>query len=166
MMNSPFRLRLRNTDKDTPPTIPVGEAMARAYQWRQLVQSIYTGTADAATHTPVPSQCIFRAIHIDMDDIIFLREQHPDAKSIRVYLSIADPSLQLQITGMLVPVDYNNRDMIYTQTPDARPESALRQDASVSTVYDFTQPCPTLCDPQSLLFSEVNDATAYLPPKA
>ncbi|HEY0271805.1 MAG TPA: hypothetical protein VGC22_01415 [Chitinophaga sp.] len=165
-MNTPFRLRLRASATDQAPTIPVGEAIERAYQWRQLVESIHTGPSGSAHNAPVPSQCIFRAIHIDMDDITYLREQHPDAKSIRIYLSIADPSLPLQITGMLVPVSYNNRDMLYKQDPDGRPESELRLDAAVSTVYDFTQPCPTLCDPSSPLFRGDNDAKAYLPPKA
>ncbi|SEV91700.1 hypothetical protein SAMN05428988_0424 [Chitinophaga sp. YR573] len=145
----------------TPPTIPLDEAIKRAATWRDQVSKL--SSDDSRSETPLlPPQLIFRAININMSDIDWLKRQHPDAKSVRLYLSIPDPAFPLQICGMLVPVDAQNQDIL-TQNIDknASMEEILKS-VVTSTIYDFTQPCPTMCNTPSPLFSDTNNIDPYL----
>ncbi|RAJ29248.1 hypothetical protein [Pedobacter cryoconitis] len=154
---------------DVPPTIPLSVAIARASSWRKMITSLpeesklpYTNAACDSVAPLIPSQLIFRAININMRDIDLLKQEHPDASSVRLYMSIPDPDFPFQICGMLVPVDAQNNDML-TRSGDANTskEDMLNNEA-YSTVYDFTQPCPTLCNTTSPLFDELNSVEPYL----
>lgn len=157
-----------NVGVSNKPRIPLAEAMARATNWRNLVVNIPTGnTVQAAgvdKQLDVPKQRIFRAINININDVKDLMEDHPHAKSIRLYLSLQDPDFPYQITGMLVPVDANNRDMLTQKNVSAglMDEHEILNSVSASSIYDFTQPCPSLCDTKSPLFNTTNSLDSYI----
>ncbi|GAA3982105.1 hypothetical protein [Mucilaginibacter dorajii] len=150
------------------PRIPLEEAMARAENWRSLVVQIPGGNAAADFNTciglDVPKQRIFRAININIADVKDLLADQPKAKAIRLYLSLQDPEFPYQITGMLVPVDANNRDMLTKKisADDTSSVSGILSNATASTIYDFTQPCPSLCDTSSPLFNSDNSVENYI----
>ena len=50
---------------------------------------------------------------------------------------------------MLVPVDVNNLDVLSIQVP-----GISGSDETQSSIYDFTSPCPQLCDIDSPLFED------------
>jgi len=156
----------KNAVKLTQPTIPLSVAIQRAANWRKLVSAIPSGQSaakgDGSLNSPaIPQQLIFRAINISMADIDALRQQHPDASSIRLYLSLPVAEYQFQICGMLVPVDAQNKDLLTLASNENVTQDEMLNDASNSTVYDFTQPCPTMCDTGSALFNENNSADPY-----
>lgn len=159
-----------NITADVPPTIPLSVAIARADSWRKMITSLpeganklpYTNAACDSVAPLIPSQLIFRAININMRDIDLLKQEHPEATSVRLYMSIPDPDFPFQICGMLVPVDAQNNDLL-TRVSDANTskEDMLNKEI-YSTVYDFTQPCPTLCNTESPLFDSFNSVEPYL----
>lgn len=157
-------LKTNYTTAGAPPTIPLGEAIKRAEAWRKQVSSLPSGNAASGLIDPplLPSQLIFRAININMSDIDFLKKQHPEAASMRLYLSIPDPNFPLQICGMLVPVDAQNQDMLTHDIPAGTADKDILDNAATSTIYDFTQPCPTMCNTQSPLFDNANSVIPYL----
>jgi hypothetical protein len=149
----------------TKPTIPLAEAISRADNWRNLVVQIpTTGAATTNNDFDVPKQRIFRAINININDVKDLITDQPNAKSIRLYLSLQDPDFPYQITGMLVPVDVNNRDMLTKKSVSQglMGEEDILISAADSTIYDFTQPCPALCDTKSPLFNSTNSLVSYI----
>jgi hypothetical protein len=152
----------------TKSTIPLAEAISRADNWRNLVVQIPAGNTSRAVITnndfDVPKQRIFRAINININDVKDLIADHPQAKSIRLYLSLQDPDFPYQITGMLVPVDVNNRDMLTKKSVSQglMGEEEILSSATDSTIYDFTQPCPALCDTKSPLFNSTNSLVSYI----
>jgi hypothetical protein len=155
---------VEKTLASTKPRIPLAEAISRAENWRTLVGNIPAGNSSNAINSTVPAQRIFRAISINITDVKDLMEDHPNAKSIRLYLSIQNPDFPYQITGMLVPVDANNHDMLTMQTVSngSSDENEILTSAAASTIYDFTQPCPSLCDTQSPLFNSANSIEGYI----
>jgi hypothetical protein len=140
------------------PRIPLAEAVSRAENWRNLVVKMPAGSTSnvlgATNGTDVSKQRIFRAININIADV----------KSIRLYLSLQDPAFPYQITGMLVPVDANNHDMLTKKSVSEglMNEGEIVNSASASTIYDFTQPCPALCDTSSPLFNSTNSLENYI----
>lgn len=154
---------------ETPPTIPLSVAIERATSWRKMITSLpeesklpQTNAACDSVGPLIPSQLIFRAININMRDIDLLKQEHPDASSVRLYMSIPDPDFPFQICGMLVPVDAQNNDML-TRPGDANTtKEEMLKNKQYSTVYDFTQPCPTLCNTMSPLFDSLNSVEPYL----
>ena len=154
---------------ETPPTIPLSVAIERATSWRKMITSLpeesklpQTIPACDSVGPLIPSQLIFRAININMRDIDLLKQEHPDASSVRLYMSIPDPDFPFQICGMLVPVDAQNNDML-TRSSDANTsKEEMLKNKAYSTVYDFTQPCPTLCNTMSPLFDSLNSVEPYL----
>ena len=150
------------------PTIPVAEAISRAENWRNLVSNIPATSTPEGPKTSngldISRQRIFRAINIRIADVQDLMEDHPDAKSIRLYLSLQDPDFPYQITGMLVPVDANNRDMLTKKSVSdgTMSQEDILNNAASSTVYDFTQPCPSMCDTASPLFNSTNSLEKYI----
>ncbi|MCX2486661.1 hypothetical protein [Pedobacter sp. MR2016-24] len=139
--------------------ITLREATKRAKAWRTLLSSIPSGNTDIAGNPIplIPAQRIFRSINVNMDDIDQLKKDHPEARSIRVYLSLPDPKYPYNICGMLVPVDQNNNDMLTTSIEgDTMTEDEILDSVSRSTIYDFTMPCPSMCDPNSQLFNVID----------
>ncbi|MGZ3765087.1 MAG: hypothetical protein ACXVB0_00165 [Mucilaginibacter sp.] len=148
----------------TKPKIPLGEAITRAANWRSLVTNLPSGNnsvSNDGNYKLIPPQCIFRAININLEDIKQLRADHPNARSIRLYLSISDTNYPYRITGMLVPVDVNNTDML-TMPGQGLTKEEILASSTASTIYDFTLPCPTVCDTQSPLFNGTNSPDPYI----
>jgi hypothetical protein len=161
---SPLNKELTLSNK---PRIPLDEAIARADNWRSLVVQLPGANASADFNTciglDVPQQRIFRAININIADVKDLLADQPKAKSIRLYLSLQDPEFPYQITGMLVPVDGNNRDMLTKKlATDGTGGLSDLLNAAASTIYDFTHPCPSICDTQSPLFNSANSKENYI----
>jgi len=145
--------------------ITLKEAIRRATFWRELLVSIpgENGGSDQISAPLIPTQRIFRAININMNDIDQLKKDHPEARSIRLYMSLPDPKYPYNICGMLVPVDENNNDMLTTSSDgESLSQEEILNSTSRSTIYDFTTPCPNLCDTQSPLFKAANSIEPYI----
>ncbi|SFD26661.1 hypothetical protein SAMN05518672_1011357 [Chitinophaga sp. CF118] len=127
-------------------TISEIEAIERTTEWRKFIRD---NVPDEIDESMVP-----RAVYISMDDIMALYEKHKDdAKGVRAYFTKKeqefigpDPLLHKkpEISVVLVPVNHNDEDMI-------SPECTLV--AGESNIYDFTKPCPDLCDLSSPLYA-------------
>jgi len=159
----------RYTEAYPAPTISLSEAIKRTTNWRNLVLNLLGSTvqktANKSDPQPLLNQQIFRAINIQMDDIDWLRAQHPDAKAIRLYLSLPDANHPYQITGMLVPVDGQNTDLLTDVSDENMSTEDIMNSLDDSTIYDFTQPCPSVCNVSSPLFSDTNSVLPYCKPK-
>lgn len=111
-------------------TIPVSTAIDITTSWRN-----YISTIDPATN-------YIRAFNIPMTDIAELATYH-NCASVRAYLAMSKPNDISSLKIVLVPVDVNGKDITSISIP-----AAVNQ----STVYDFTTPCPQICDINSPLF--------------
>lgn len=126
------------------PTIPLSEAIDRVTRFRdQLINQ-------------VPDTNIPRAILIPIDDLLAIVEKYatidPDGnitsslRGVRAYFAVkeGDQALPDDVTALIVPVDKAGNDIItYPNT---------LQGTDDSEIYDFTKPCPDVCDPESPLF--------------
>jgi len=165
----PVKITHHNIAAATPPTIPLSVAIERAASWRKMITSLPDESKQQQASVVcdpveplIPPQLIFRAININMRDIDLLKQEHPDASAVRLYMSIPDPDFPLQICGMLVPVDAQNNDMLTRSSDAAISVEEMLNNEAYSTIYDFTQPCPTLCNTTSPLFDSLNSVEPYL----
>lgn len=130
------------------PTIPVPEGKARVERFRrQLAKS-------------VPAENIPRAVLIPIADILAIVNRYQfmdkngdirnELQGIRAYFAIKDGDEDLpdDITALIVPVDLRGKDIV--RTVDLG--DGVGDDENNSQIYDFTKPCPDLCDPESPLF--------------
>ena len=62
---------------------------------------------------------------------------------------MSDPTDISTLKLVLVPVDVNNLDVLSIQVP-----GISGSDETQSSIYDFTSPCPQLCDIDSPLFED------------
>ena len=127
-------------------TIPVEEAVTRTTQWRNLYQETMQ----------CPDEEILRAFFIPIEDILeiyhYYRTHSVNISGVRGYLAY-NPTEPISpgvfnTDFVLCPVDLEGNDIV-----TAPPALGL---GSGSTVYDFTQPCPTYCDTESVLYSDTN----------
>ena len=131
------------------PTIPLDEAIARVTRFREKM------LASAA----VPENNVPRAILIPIDDLLAIVQKYTtiddegNVKSalsgIRTYFAINSDDLNLpdKVTALVVPVDLLGNDIITTKTGDG-----LGDDEDDTEIYDFTKPCPDICDRKSELY--------------
>jgi len=112
-------------------TIPEDEAIAITTNWRNYITKYD------------PSPDYVRAFNIPMEDITELSEFYK-CPSVRAYLAMAVPGDVTTLKIILVPVDAAGCDIL------SIPDAALTDDQS--TIYDFTSPCPQVCDIDSPLF--------------
>jgi hypothetical protein len=89
-----------------------------------------------------PSPDYIRAFNIPMADIASLAD-FTQCSSVRAYLGMSTPGDISTLKLVLVPVDRKNNDILSIPIPDG---------STQSSIYDFTSPCPTICDIQSPLF--------------
>ncbi len=128
------------------PTIPLEEAVARVTRFREkMVKS-----------AAIPENDIPRAILIPIDDLlaIILKystvDEEGNVKStlqgVRTYFAIKkeDEDLPDEVTALVVAVDIEGNDLINTGVGLGEGDG--------SDIYDFTRPCPDICDPESPLF--------------
>lgn len=87
-----------------------------------------------------------RAFNIPMSDIQSLAD-FTRCPSVRAYLGMSDPKDISTLKLVLVPVDSFNNDILSIQVPGNAGE-----DEDQSSIYDFTSPCPSICDINSPLF--------------
>lgn len=126
------------------PTVPLDEAIARVTRFRdQLIKQ-------------VPEANIPRAVFIPIADIMAIIEKFQDLDEhgnirnsltgVRAYFAVkdGDQALPDDVTALIVPVDLAGSDIV------AHPNGLGDEDDS--DIYDFTQPCPDKCDPESPLF--------------
>lgn len=126
------------------PTIPLNDAISRVQRFRdQLVKQ-------------VPEANIPRAILIPINDLLAIVERHStiDAegniicslKGVRAYFAVklTDQDLPDDVTALIVPVDQQGNDIVT--------DPAGLQGTDDTEIYDFTKPCPDVCDPDSPLF--------------
>lgn len=104
----------------------------------------------------VPDENVPRAILIPIGDLMAIIQKYQTVdengdvanslQGIRAYFAVkvADKELPDDVTALIVAVDKHGKDII--------PTSDALTDAEGSEIYDFTQPCPTQCDPESPLF--------------
>ncbi|MGF1923604.1 MAG: hypothetical protein ACQUHE_05455 [Bacteroidia bacterium] len=129
------------------PTIPVNEAVARVTRFREkMIQS-----------AAIPESNIPRAILIPIEDLMSIIQKYTTVddegnvrstlKGVRTYFAIkaTDQDLPDEVTALVVAVDLKGNDLINTG-------SGLGDDEEGSEIYDFTAPCPDICDPSSPLY--------------
>jgi len=129
------------------PTIPLEEAVARVTRFREkMIQS-----------AAIPESNIPRAILIPIEDLmaIILKYTTVDddgsikttLKGVRTYFAIKaeDENLTDEVTALVVAVDKKGNDLINTNV-------GLGDEGDGSEIYDFTAPCPDICDPSSPLY--------------
>ena len=146
---------MKDNQKLSPPlqdhTITKEEAVFRTTQWR----SVYKEKMQCKDEE------ILRAFLIPIEDIIELYnfyKEHTDLNitGVRGYIghNPLDPiTPDMNIDMLLVPVTAAGKDVLEL------PPTVVKQlhlGSGGSTVYDFTQACPTSCDTSSALYSELN----------
>jgi hypothetical protein len=130
------------------PPVPVEDAVLMTEYWRDYYAFI-TGT------DPMDA---FRAFKIPLEDLqrmIDLAKTDPTIDSVRAYLALGEASGNQIIDPntlhvLLVPVSGttpNGVDVLQVQ----------RGPTMISTIMDFTQPCPTYCDVTSPLYSVLSE---------
>ncbi len=113
-----------------PDSITLAEGIKITTNWRD-----YISVLD-------PNPQYIRAFNIPMEDIVELA-QFTKCPSVRAYLSMATAGDISSLKVILVPVDVNNKDVLSVPGPTGVDESSI---------FDFTSPCPQVCDIDSPLF--------------
>ena len=113
-----------------PDSIPLSEGIDITTYWRDYISKID------------PNPQYIRAFNIPMEDIQELAK-FTKCPSVRAYLSLAVPGDISTLKIILVPVDASNCDVLSVNMPSSVDES---------TIFDFTSPCPQICDINSPLF--------------
>jgi hypothetical protein len=130
-------------DKTLNPPVPVTEAVEMTTNWRNYYASITGSSPDNA----------LRAFRIPLEDLqamIDMAKVDQEITSVRAYLALGegvnggavDSNL---VHVLLVPVNDNlpfGTDILEVQ----------RSGKPVSTIMDFTTPCPAQCDTRSVLY--------------
>lgn len=140
-------------DELQPPSfmsnpVPQDEAVERTTNWRQLYQEVME----------CEDKDILRAFYIPIEDIIalhkYFKEHKHEVKGVRGYFGhnpLVPISPEIYETEMLLcPVDKDGNDIL------SAPPGLGAIVEGASTIYDFTAPCPTLCDTSSILYSDTN----------
>jgi hypothetical protein len=114
-------------------TIPEQLAITLTTNWRDYISKLD------------PQSNYIRAFNIPMIDITELSEFYK-CPSVRAYLAMEVPGDVSTLKVVLVPVDAKGNDILEIPAQEGLVEQ--------STIYDFTSPCPQLCDINSPLFQE------------
>jgi hypothetical protein len=131
--------------KVSVPTIPVDEAVDRVTRFRdQLI-------------VQVPESNIPRAVFIPISDLLAIINSYNvvgadgadinKLSGVRAYFAVKETDVDLpdDITAVIVPVDRAGNDIIYQNGNGNGGDEKTE-------IYDFTQPCPSVCDPSSPLY--------------
>jgi hypothetical protein len=111
-------------------TIPLQQAILETTNWRNWIQ-------------PHMNDHIIRAFYIPIQDIIELAKMHEGVEGVRAYLMLPDPQQIATVKVAIVPVTKDGKDILRKKSDTIDEQS---------TIYDFTQPCPHLCDTGSDLY--------------
>lgn len=125
---------MSNVELHIPPktTLHLHTAVKETENWRMVL-------------FPFMQEKVLRGFYIPMKDIMDLAKMHEEAIAVRGYFTLADPKHFTDVKIALVPVDKHGKDILH------RPGKAGEEEGH-STIYDFTQPCPHLCDKESPLY--------------
>lgn len=105
----------------------------------------------------MPESNIPRAVLIPIADILQIIDKYQyidedgvtrnELRGVRAYFAVkqGDQDLPDDVTALIVPVDLKGNDIVKD------PELGLGG-ADETEIYDFTKPCPDMCDPESPLF--------------
>jgi hypothetical protein len=119
-------------------TITLQTAKKWAKNWRDL-ESTYNKYHECRA---------FNIPKIDLQEVL----AEDGVASVRAYLGVKETvnpktkKITYEEKLMIVGVDKNNKDMISTVS-----SSDVLGDGEGDDIYDFTEPCPDLCDPNSPL---------------
>lgn len=114
-------------------TISLKHAETLTANWRQVMQ-------------PLMGDHLLRGFFIPSLDLmgLFTLHEKTGCLGVRGYLCLTDPHDISSVELILVPVGHDGKDIL--NIPDASGEGRE------STIYDFTQPCPSQCDTSSPLY--------------
>lgn len=129
------------------PPIPVPEAVEMTTNWRNYYGQI-TGTD--------PDNAL-RAFKIPLEDLLAMVEfakKDTSITAVRAYLALGEPS-----NG---PLDPNLVHVLLVPVADTTPTGAdilevTEVGKKVSTIMDFTTPCPAMCDFTSPLYGRLTE---------
>jgi hypothetical protein len=150
------------------PTLPIEVAQKLTTNWREYYADIYNKAVPAK---PIDSnsEMVFRGFRIPLQDLEKivnlakkLNSENKDSEpitSVRAYLvkDTPDPKFVKDIHIVLVPVVGGN-EMAPKPGRSAQPFgtdllSPPYVEGEESFIFDFTAPCPSECDTDSILFS-------------
>lgn len=152
----------------TDKTIPKTEAITYTGHWRRFYADAYNAyppPAENATKIEPNDEKVFRSFRVSLDDLRGImgvieryNSSNPSDKinSIRVYLAKNAPDLgnSKDMHVLLVPVvggDPMANDATEKYGKDLL-EFVSPANVIVSTIYDFSTPCPDQCDVTSPLY--------------
>jgi hypothetical protein len=137
--------------KISSPPIPLEEAKQQAANWRSYCKKLLDGRK-GKNGEDLP---VMKAFFIPLDDLEIVKDLAKDdsgheVAGLRIYFRLENADSDLsELQAMIVPVvriaaiDYL-KDWTHLRHKTS-------QIAESSLVYDFTKPCPTECDNESLL---------------
>jgi len=130
------------------PPVPECDAVEMTTNWRSYYGQI-TGTdpADAFRGFKIPLE--------DLQSIIDLATQDPTINAARAYIALGEPA------GNNI-IDPNTIHILLVPVADTTPTGAdvlevTRSGKTVSTIMDFTTPCPAMCDFNSPLYGPITE---------
>jgi len=139
---------------ETKVIISVPEAVEKTTNWRNFMKG-KTAEEDA---NKVP-----KAVYISKEDIMDMAKQceaDDTIAGVRAYFTLdseAAEEVKNVVTFVMVLVRVSDKkpfgdDVLYMPTPDGSNGSSV---AGNSNVYDYTRPCPSICDVDSPLFTGI-----------
>ncbi|MBS4063909.1 MAG: hypothetical protein KGZ74_05085 [Chitinophagaceae bacterium] len=117
--------------KKEPKRVPKDTAIQETENWRSILK-------------PVMGDKVIRGFFIPIEDITAIANMH-QVSGMRGYICLTDKNDFSSISFIVVPVDENNKDILTEKNGVSEEE--------ISTIYDFTRPCPAFCDESSPLYS-------------
>lgn len=163
---------LKSSDMEKLPTIPVEQAIQLTTNWRLFYADIYNDSVKINKKIDPDGQEVFRGFRIPIEDLEQLLEvaksfnaDHSEKiNSVRAYLvkDSQDPKQLSDIHIILVPVVGGKEIDPFPARGDVQYGNDLLQikdgtaEAHRSVIFDFTTPCPTQCDTDSVLYSSQN----------
>jgi hypothetical protein len=134
-MNTETVLERPTANQNVPsPGIPEATAITYTTNYRNYISGIDKNPD------------YIHAFNIPMSDIVSLAD-FTKCPSVRAYLGMSDPTDVSTLKLVLVPVDTLNNDIL--SIPVTNGSGAI---VDQSSIYDFTSPCPSICDIDSPLF--------------
>lgn len=151
------------------PNVPVEKAIRLAANWRSFYAEIYNDSVENHHKIDPDGNEVFRGFRIPLEDLEqllkiahkFNSENPEKINSIRAYLVKDSDNIShlKDIHVILLPVVGGNEMKPFPLKGVAPYGTDMLQmedralGTTESVIYDFTQPCPTECDPESELYS-------------
>jgi len=137
----------------THPPVPETDAVTWTTNWRNYYGSI-TGT------DPDNALRAFKIPLEDLQTLVDMAKGDANIDSVRAYLALTEDRVGNVINAsevhiVLVPVAKNPNILPPVPDPGIDILQATIVGKTVSTIMDFTNPCPALCDFQSPLYGRI-----------